>query len=87
MILIINITLIFLKKKKLIIKMFFKDGNTYRKVYTRKNGSKFFVRNGKRVDFFPSQRHTIVSVKLGKDCPHGKERLPSGRCSKKMYTT
>ena len=61
--------------------MFVKDGNTYRKVYIRKNGSKFFVRDGKRVDLSPSR--VIVNTKPRKDCPHGKERVPSGRCSKK----
>lgn len=63
--------------------MFFKDRDTYRKVYNRKNGSKFFMRDGKRVDYIPSHHNVIVNTKPRKDCPLGKERLPSGRCSKK----
>ena len=63
--------------------MFVLDGNIYRKVSSRKKGSKFFIKNGKRVDYIPSHRHTIVSEKPRKNCPPGKERLPSGRCSKK----
>ena len=63
--------------------MFVKDGNTYRKVYTRKNGSRYFMKDGKRIDFYPSYRHVIVNTKPLKDCSQDKERLPSGRCSKK----
>ena len=60
--------------------MLVKDGNSYRKVYTRANGSKYFMKNGKRHNVSDKD---IVDVKSRKECPNGKERLPSGRCVKK----
>lgn len=62
--------------------MFVKDGNSYRKVYKRKrDGSKFFLRDGKRVNIASSR--TTYSVKPKPACKRGYERLPKGNCSKK----
>ena len=61
--------------------MFIKDGTIFRKVYVRKNGTRYFVKAGKRFDVSPNR--IIVNSKPSSDCPEGKERLPSGRCVKK----
>ena len=61
--------------------MFVKDSTVYRKVYVRKNGTRYFVKAGKRVDV--GQNARVVSTKPSSGCPDGKERLPSGRCGKK----
>ena len=50
--------------------MFVKDGKTYRKVYKRKrDGSKFFIRDGKRVNVTSSR--TTYSSKPKPACKDG----------------
>ena len=61
--------------------MYVKVGNIYYKVYERKNGSRFYNKDRKRVSI--SQNRQVVPVKPSQECPNGKERLPSGRCVKK----
>ena len=63
--------------------MFVKDGKSYRKVYERKrDGSRFFLRDGKRVNVVESRQ--LHDIRPKPECKKSQdERLPSGRCSKK----
>jgi len=65
--------------------MFVKDGNVYRKVYARKDGSKFFIRDSKRVTVTKSRKMFMSKPKP--KCQMSRERIPSGYCAKKCKPT
>ena len=60
--------------------MFVKDGKSYLKIYERRDQSKFFLRDGKRVDVSSSRK--IYRKKPTSSCQNGREQLNS-TCSKK----
>ena len=60
--------------------MFVLDGNVYRKVYTRKNSTKYYIKDGKRITI--SSSRTTVTTKPRVSCKEGYERV-NGKCLKK----